>query len=305
MAVAELINKRPYVLKTGRIDMANAKATSSTPTRLYTFDIAKVEAIFDQFLVDKLVKLHLGHKFPSLEEMKGKEYCKYHNSWSHTTNNCIVFRNDIQDKIERGEFKFEPKDKKPMGVDSNPFPSSLSTNMVSLNLRGMPRHTPRPNISLEEPSRPTRRPTYDEPTFKEEFMPPPHCRIKQWPSRWSRPVSEIKKLFKPRCSLVCDECGQKVESGRPQLKSVVVRQPESRPKQNSPNRQQQEERRLSVFCRLQPALNGDQRDTYKYEASTSSTRRPRAVKPKNLPSNEWCRVKHPKFPAKRPPLSKS
>lgn len=102
-----------------------------------------------------MVKLHPGHKFPSLEDLRGKEYCKYHNYWSHTTNNCIVFRNDSQDKIERGEFKFEPKDKKPVGVDSNPFPSSLSTNMVSLNFRGVPKHTPRPKISLGEPSRPT------------------------------------------------------------------------------------------------------------------------------------------------------
>lgn len=45
--VAELINKRPYVLKTGRIDMVNAKLASSSPTWLYTFDISKVEAIFD------------------------------------------------------------------------------------------------------------------------------------------------------------------------------------------------------------------------------------------------------------------
>lgn len=123
------------------------------PTRAYTFDFSKVEAIFDQLLAAKLFKLPFGNKIPTLEELKGREYCKYHNSWNHTTNNCIVFRNDIQDKIERGEFKFPEKDKQVMGLDGNPFPSGLSTNMVSVSTRGMPRTVPRQKISLEAPSR--------------------------------------------------------------------------------------------------------------------------------------------------------
>ncbi|XP_058211705.1 uncharacterized protein LOC131323881 [Rhododendron vialii] len=94
-----------------------AQNTFNKSTRTYTFNVGRAEAIFDQLLADKLLKLPFGHKIPTLEELKGKEYCKYHNSWNHTTNNCIVFRNDIQDKIERGEFKFPEKDKQPMGVD--------------------------------------------------------------------------------------------------------------------------------------------------------------------------------------------
>lgn len=95
VAVAALINKKPYVLKTGRIELSDLKTSSSKPTHVYTFDIAKVEAIFDQLMVDKMVKLHPSHKFPSTKQMKGREYYKYHNSWSHATNNCIVLRNDI------------------------------------------------------------------------------------------------------------------------------------------------------------------------------------------------------------------
>ncbi|XP_058202578.1 uncharacterized protein LOC131317013 [Rhododendron vialii] len=166
VAVAKLINKKPYFLETGRLEKTDLAASTGKSNRVYTFDITRAEAIFDQLMVDKLVKLHPGHKFPSPEEMKGREYCKYHNSWSHTTNNCIIFRDDIQDKIEREEFRFEPKDKKAMGVDANPFPSGLSTNMVSFNMRGMPRSSPRHKICLGEPSRQAWSPVREDPSSK-------------------------------------------------------------------------------------------------------------------------------------------
>ena len=106
--------------------------------RKYTFDVTKAEIIFDQLKFDRMVTLPPGHKIPTKDEMKGKEYCKYHNSWGHNTNNCIVFRNDIQDRLDKGEFKFEQEEKKPMGVDKNPFPNSVPCNMVSLNMHGAP-----------------------------------------------------------------------------------------------------------------------------------------------------------------------
>ncbi|XP_058216189.1 uncharacterized protein LOC131327177 [Rhododendron vialii] len=116
-------------------------------------DVAEIVNRKPYLLADKLLKLPFGHKIPALDELKGKEYCKYHNSWSHSTNNCFVFRNDIQDKIDRGEFKFPEKDKQAMRVDGNPFPSGLSANMVSVNMRSMPRTAPRPKVSLGAPSR--------------------------------------------------------------------------------------------------------------------------------------------------------
>ncbi|XP_058217449.1 uncharacterized protein LOC131328528 [Rhododendron vialii] len=112
--VAEIVNRKPYVCK-AFVKMEPTKQpiqeTSNRPTKAYTFDISKAEAIFDQLLANKLLKLPFGHKISTLDELKGKEYCKYHNSWSHSTNNCFVFRNDIQDKIDREEFKFPEKDK--------------------------------------------------------------------------------------------------------------------------------------------------------------------------------------------------
>lgn len=84
--------------------------------------------IFDQLLAEKLIQLYFGHILPKAEDVRGKTFCKYHNSWKHTTNNCVIFRDMIQDLIDAGTLKF-PEAKPAMKVDTNPFPEA-QMNMV-------------------------------------------------------------------------------------------------------------------------------------------------------------------------------
>nr|ABA97754.1 retrotransposon protein, putative, unclassified [Oryza sativa Japonica Group] len=56
----------------------------------YDFDITKADKIFDLLLREKQIQLSAGHTIPSAEELGKKSYCKWHNSWSHTTNHCKV-----------------------------------------------------------------------------------------------------------------------------------------------------------------------------------------------------------------------
>jgi hypothetical protein len=58
----------------------------------YTFDIAKCGRIFDYLLEEKQIKLPSGRVIPSLEQLKKHAYYKWHNSYSHATNDCNVFR---------------------------------------------------------------------------------------------------------------------------------------------------------------------------------------------------------------------
>jgi hypothetical protein len=58
----------------------------------YPFDAAKCDRIFDYLLHEKQIKLLSGHVIPSSEQLKKHAYCKWHNSYSHTTNDCNVFR---------------------------------------------------------------------------------------------------------------------------------------------------------------------------------------------------------------------
>ena len=66
----------------------------------FTFDVSKRDRIFDELL--KNGNIRLSHAIPSPEELKRHAYCKWHNSTSHTTNNCNVFRRQVQSAINEG-----------------------------------------------------------------------------------------------------------------------------------------------------------------------------------------------------------
>jgi hypothetical protein len=55
-----------------------------------------------------------------MEEIKRRAYCKWHNSFSHATNNCNVFRRQIQSAINEGGLAFQE-----MQVDTQPFPVNI------------------------------------------------------------------------------------------------------------------------------------------------------------------------------------
>ena len=70
------------------------------------------------------IKLKPYHKIPTDQELKNIKYCKWHNATSHDTNECKVFREQIQSAIEQGRLKFETP-KKPMKIDGHPFPANM------------------------------------------------------------------------------------------------------------------------------------------------------------------------------------
>ena len=46
----------------------------------YDFDITKTEQIFDLLLKEKQFELTAGHQIPSADQLKGRKYCKWHNT---------------------------------------------------------------------------------------------------------------------------------------------------------------------------------------------------------------------------------
>jgi hypothetical protein len=62
----------------------------------------------------------MSHTIPPLDELKRKAYYRWHNSFSHATNNCNVFHRQVQSAINEGRLSL-----KEMQVDKNPF--SVST----------------------------------------------------------------------------------------------------------------------------------------------------------------------------------
>jgi hypothetical protein len=106
----------------------------------FDFNIAKADKIFDLLLQQGHIKLSQFHTIPSAEELKRMKYCKWHNATSHDTNDCKIFRQQIQSAIEQGKHKFETptKAEKSMKIDQHRFPtntvevSSKNTSRVKL-----------------------------------------------------------------------------------------------------------------------------------------------------------------------------
>ena len=93
----------------------------------YGFDITKADKIFGLLLSEGLIKLKPYHMIPSEDELKNMKYCKWHNVTSHDTNECKVFRQQIQLAFEQGKLKFETPNKT-MEIGQHPF----TTNMVEV-----------------------------------------------------------------------------------------------------------------------------------------------------------------------------
>ena len=71
----------------------------------------------------KLIRVREGHVIPSPGELGKRPYCKYHNSFSHSTNDCNVFRRQVQSAINDGRLTFTDGTK--MKLDSDPFPINM------------------------------------------------------------------------------------------------------------------------------------------------------------------------------------
>jgi hypothetical protein len=84
----------------------------------FTFNVGKCDKIFDELLKNGNIKIN--HAVPSADELKHHAYCKWHNSFSHATNDCNVFRRQIQSAINKGRLKFQE-----MQVDTEPFPMNM------------------------------------------------------------------------------------------------------------------------------------------------------------------------------------
>jgi hypothetical protein len=70
------------------------------PAKGFDFDKSKVEQIFDLLLREKQLKLPEGHKYPTAQELQGRPYCKWHDLFTHNTNDSNELHRQIQSAIE-------------------------------------------------------------------------------------------------------------------------------------------------------------------------------------------------------------
>jgi hypothetical protein len=58
----------------------------------YTFDVSKCDRLFDLLFWGGVIRLTNGHVIPSADILAKKIYCKWHDTYTHTTNECNYFR---------------------------------------------------------------------------------------------------------------------------------------------------------------------------------------------------------------------
>jgi hypothetical protein len=62
----------------------------------FIFDVAKCDRIFDYLRQEKQIKLSSNNVILSPEQLKNHAYCKWHNYYSHATNDCNAFCHQVQ-----------------------------------------------------------------------------------------------------------------------------------------------------------------------------------------------------------------
>jgi hypothetical protein len=89
----------------------------------FTFDVSKCDKLFDRLLQNKMIRLKGGHLKSTVEHLACKKYCKWHDSFSHMTNECNYFRRQIQSALNDGHLTFGENSQ--MKLDVDPFPVDM------------------------------------------------------------------------------------------------------------------------------------------------------------------------------------
>jgi hypothetical protein len=85
----------------------------------FSFNVAKCDKKFDELLKSGNIKV--AYTIPPLDDLKRHAYCKWHNSFSHDTNDCNVSRRQIQSAINEGRLSFQE-----MQIDKQPFSVNIT-----------------------------------------------------------------------------------------------------------------------------------------------------------------------------------
>jgi hypothetical protein len=88
-----------------------------------TFDVSKCDRLFDLLLWGGVIRLTKGYVIPNADILAKKTYCKWHDPYTHTTNECIYFQRQVQSVINDGRLTLGDGGKMKLNMD--PFPIGM------------------------------------------------------------------------------------------------------------------------------------------------------------------------------------
>ena len=85
--LAEYVGRGPFVCDALHKKQIQAKESNkpSSPLKAYYFDVEKMDEIFDIVYKANQLKIIGRHRFPSKEELKERDYYKWHSTYTHAT----------------------------------------------------------------------------------------------------------------------------------------------------------------------------------------------------------------------------
>jgi hypothetical protein len=89
----------------------------------YTFDVSKCDRLFDLLLWGGVIRLTKGHVISNADILAKKTYCKWHDSYTYTTNECNYFWWQVQSVINDGRLTLGDGGK--MKIDTDLFPVGM------------------------------------------------------------------------------------------------------------------------------------------------------------------------------------
>src|SRR5664279_3718051 len=137
-----------------------------------SFDVGKCDRIFDALLKDKVIKI--SHVIPSSDELRRWAYCKYQHSFFHATNDCNVFRRQIQSALNDGRLSFAG-----MAIDQQPFPmNALDLDGKKVTISRQPGGQEVIKITISNPTLGGQR--QEPPKSPPKFIKPKNPEVGQW-----------------------------------------------------------------------------------------------------------------------------
>jgi hypothetical protein len=97
----------------------------------YTFEISNCNEIFDILVLEKRIRIPANLAILSSKQLGKCAYCKWYDSFSHSTCDCNEFRRQLQSAIDEGQLKFRDH----LYTGGNTSPSQILPKGV-INLEG-------------------------------------------------------------------------------------------------------------------------------------------------------------------------
>jgi hypothetical protein len=119
----------------------------------HTFDVMKCDCLFDLLLWGGVIRLTKGHVIPNADILAKKTNCKWHDSYTHTTNECIYFWRQVQSVINDGRLTLGhggkmKLDKKVLVFTDQAEMTNGKNMVVSNELRNWMINTHNPDIGM-------------------------------------------------------------------------------------------------------------------------------------------------------------